>query len=261
MESGISNGWELQPDDEIEERKTELGNPHYFKHRDIIKENVRKWRENNREIYLEYERKRTQRRKLEGKPRKPRKLTKLQMRKKKQRYMRNVRARDKRPKIICLFGASGSGKTAASLYLKKKYDLPVICSYTTRPMREGEVDGVDHYFVKDVPPREEMLAYTVYGGYEYWALKSDAMFPMVVYVVDEAGINEMIKMDDIRIYPVHIIRTEIQRRKSGVSEERIARDRDRVAPEFNVRVAITNNRKKLHFYKKLRDMYEKIKKL
>lgn len=48
--------------------------------------------------------------------------------------------------ITLYIGKSGAGKDT---FLKKQVALGVspIISYTTRPMREGEVDGVDYYFV------------------------------------------------------------------------------------------------------------------
>lgn len=168
------------------------------------------------------------------------------------------KARDKRPKVLCLYGPSGSGKTLGAAYLGKRYGIPVICSYTTRPMRKGEKDGVDHYFVNEVPSHDEMLAYTKYGGYEYWALKSDADHPVVVYVVDEVGISQMQKQDYFRIFPLRIERTEIQRRKSGVSEERIERDRTRPNVSIKAYRKITNNQDKVLFYAKLRYVYDLI---
>lgn len=48
--------------------------------------------------------------------------------------------------ITLYIGKSGAGKDT---FLKKQVALGVdpIISYTTRPMREGEVDGVDYHFV------------------------------------------------------------------------------------------------------------------
>ena len=48
-----------------------------------------------------------------------------------------------RPIIIAIVGASGSGKTTLSKYLQRKYGIPAIVSTTTRPRREGEVEGED----------------------------------------------------------------------------------------------------------------------
>ena len=94
-------------------------------------------------------------------------------------------------KIIALVGDSGSGKTFASQYLQEKFGWNAIVSYTTRPMRKGEVNGRDHWFVKSlqVPPKSKMCAYTKFGGYEYWTEwnQFQTLFNCV-YVIDEKGL-------------------------------------------------------------------------
>ena len=52
-------------------------------------------------------------------------------------------------KIIGIIGKTSSGKDTISRYLYKKYCIEPIISYTTRPMRESEVDGREHWFVDD----------------------------------------------------------------------------------------------------------------
>lgn len=75
-------------------------------------------------------------------------------------------------KLITIIGPSGAGKDTVALMLSAILGYKVICSYTTRPMREGEVDGKEHYFVKECNvQKSEMLAYTRYGNYEYWTEK------------------------------------------------------------------------------------------
>lgn len=94
--------------------------------------------------------------------------------------------------ILCIIGASGSGKTtieeALCRYRPGKYHRVV--SHTTRPMREGEEQGKEHVFVSadEVPPHEQMLAYTKYGDYEYWADIADIKPDCInTYVIDVDG--------------------------------------------------------------------------
>ena len=70
--------------------------------------------------------------------------------------------------IIAIVGNSGTGKTHLSQYLGTRLGIPVIVSHTTRPRRENEVHGKDYFFIdrRQIPPREEMLTHTKYGGYE-----------------------------------------------------------------------------------------------
>lgn len=95
-------------------------------------------------------------------------------------------------KILCIIGHSGSGKTTIEHFLDLfvPYQYHPIVSYTTRPMRPGETDGVEHHFVKpeQKPDGKNMLAYTKYGNYEYWADKRDVQDDVVnTYVIDVEG--------------------------------------------------------------------------
>ena len=70
-------------------------------------------------------------------------------------------------KLITITGPSGAGKDTVARMLSEMSSYKVLCSYTTRPKREGEIDGVEHHFVEkcDVP-HDKRLAYTRGGGYE-----------------------------------------------------------------------------------------------
>lgn len=51
-------------------------------------------------------------------------------------------------KIYCVMGKSSSGKDTVYKKLKEQYkEFHLIVPYTTRPIREGEKDGVEYYFV------------------------------------------------------------------------------------------------------------------
>ena len=129
--------------------------------------------------------------------------------------------------IVAIVGASGSGKTQMSLYLNR-LGYPVICSYTTRPMRKGEINGIDHIFVKEdeMPEKTEMLAYTFFGGYHYWAEKSqvDDKLP-TLYVIDEKGLIDLKKnyANDYNIFCVYVTRPD-----NDVDQKRKDRDKERI---------------------------------
>lgn len=54
-------------------------------------------------------------------------------------------------KICCLVGESGSGKSTLTAKLVADYrGVKRLVTYTTRPARAGEVNGVDYHFVTDV---------------------------------------------------------------------------------------------------------------
>ena len=51
-------------------------------------------------------------------------------------------------KIYCVMGKSSSGKDTVYKKLKEQYkEFRLIVPYTTRPIRQGEKDGVEYYFV------------------------------------------------------------------------------------------------------------------
>lgn len=137
--------------------------------------------------------------------------------------------------IICIVGPSGSGKTYMSQYLKKIAKIPYVVSCTTRPMRVGEKDGVDHWFVSPADLRvdrqnNDILAYTRYGGYEYWAKHSDIVkFRTVSYVIDEEGLKMLMDKFSYKynIISVYVDSPEKMRLNNGVTKERIERDKER----------------------------------
>lgn len=54
-------------------------------------------------------------------------------------------------KIVCLMGKSSTGKDTIyrELVKNKELNLKVIVSYTTRPVRDGEVQGKQYFFVDE----------------------------------------------------------------------------------------------------------------
>lgn len=62
-------------------------------------------------------------------------------------------------KIIALIGEAGAGKDTLMQYILKKYPqyFSEIISNTTRPMREGEVEGVNYYYLTPSEFRSKIL--------------------------------------------------------------------------------------------------------
>ena len=163
--------------------------------------------------------------------------------------------------IIAIIGPSGAGKTFASEFLKEKMGIPVIVSYTTRPMRDGETNGVEHHFVDEsmMPPKEQMMAYTKYGNYHYWTTFSQApRSGMCTYVIDEKGLLDLIYADFIEIRAVYINRDKDTLERE-VSKERIERDSDRIEINKQLYKCIIDNNGTLEEFKdKLRTMANNI---
>lgn len=131
-------------------------------------------------------------------------------------------------KLITITGPSGAGKDTVARMLSEMGGYKVLCSYTTRPKREGEIDGVEHHFVEkcDVP-HDKMLAYTNYGGYEYWTT-IDQVTDKSIYVIDEDGLRALCeKFPDIELFKICVSAHEENRIRRGVSQERMDRDKKR----------------------------------
>lgn len=126
--------------------------------------------------------------------------------------------------IIAIVGKSGSGKTELTKAIECYMGIQSLVSYTTRPIRPNEVDGVDHLFVTDddVPDRENMLAYTLYGGYHYWVSMNQLKEGLIyTYVINEEALVEMIdKFGDVYDFA----KVYIDRQDIDVSNDRTIRD-------------------------------------
>lgn len=93
--------------------------------------------------------------------------------------------------LYCLVGPSGSGKSTLEKLLCEKHGLRPVVSHTTRPMRAGEEDGRNHYFVSEDDFRlvkDEMVAYTRFNGYEYGTTRP-ALDRSDLYVIDLDGLD------------------------------------------------------------------------
>ncbi len=84
-----------------------------------------------------------------------------------------------KPFLLVLSSPSGGGKTSiAKNLLQARDDLGYSVSATTRPMREGEREGVDYHFISRdefLRRREagEFLESATYGGHLYGTLRSE----------------------------------------------------------------------------------------
>lgn len=131
-------------------------------------------------------------------------------------------------KLITITGPSGAGKDTVARMLSEMGGYKVLCSYTTRPKRAGEIDGVEHYFVEKCNvPYDKLLAYTTYGGYEYWTTL-DQVTDKSIYVIDEDGLQVLCKkFPDIELFKICVSAKESTRLYRGVSQDRMERDKQR----------------------------------
>lgn len=67
-------------------------------------------------------------------------------------------------KIYCLVGSTASGKTYLGNKLMETGDFNLLVSVTTRVMREGEVDGLDYYYL-DNDAFDELVSTNSFAEY------------------------------------------------------------------------------------------------
>lgn len=85
-------------------------------------------------------------------------------------------------KLYVLMGKSSTGKDTVYKELMAKTNLKAITMYTTRPMRDGETDGKEYFFVSEKESVQfendnriiEIRKYnTMYGIWKYFTLDDD----------------------------------------------------------------------------------------
>lgn len=113
--------------------------------------------------------------------------------------------------LIVLVGPTMSGKTTLMNELVKDERVEKLITHTTRPMRVGEVDGVDYFFHKSYINSRNSLALREYEAinndnkkekWSYWINKKDIKRDKTqVVVLDPKGVEDLQKT----IKDIHIV--------------------------------------------------------
>ena len=119
--------------------------------------------------------------------------------------------------MIVLAGASASGKTEAAKRLASKYGITKVITTTTRPMRNGEVNGRDYFFVtreqfEKMIEEDRFVEYTNYNGNLYGSTKDQIASDKCV-VIDPAGLKAYIALGDKNIITFFLDSSEETRYK------------------------------------------------
>lgn len=111
------------------------------------------------------------------------------------------------PKIFMLIGPSGAGKTTLSGAMvrrsKMRSLITLVCSYTTRPPRPGELDGIDYHFIAQddflkMLQADIFLEYSTAYTFYYGFSRDDIMQILrrglsVMLVIDRAGARSILR--------------------------------------------------------------------
>ena len=110
--------------------------------------------------------------------------------------------------LLCVLGESSSGKDSLVSKLAERTGHTAICSYTTRPRRDGE--GDTHIFVDDTVYEKMWLegkiaAFTEISGYKYWTI-IDQLYENSYYIIDYAGLKTLktLNLPNLRLVSVYI---------------------------------------------------------
>ena len=103
-------------------------------------------------------------------------------------------------KMIVIVGESASGKSTLQSVLTKKYNLKRVITYTTRPPRENEINGVDYNFISkeefESKINEGFFAeYTMYRGWYYGTAIDCCGKDDTVAVLNPQGMRSLKKLD------------------------------------------------------------------
>lgn len=161
---------------------------------------------------------------------------------------------------LVLMGRAASGKDAILNILVKDYGFKPIISYTTRPMRDGEIDGITYHYISNDEFKEkiekgfffEWKSYEVDGAMWYYGRSKEDMNTVDdknILILTPNGVRDMEKLgvDMTVIYLYSTQSTIIKRLKkrndsNDNMEERIKRDyKDFKDAEFLANKIVYNN--------------------
>ena len=151
--------------------------------------------------------------------------------------------------LFVLSSPSGAGKTTISrMLLETENDIALSVSATTRPIREGEVDGRDYHFVTDdefarMQASGAFLEWAHVFGRRYGTLRSEVVRTIengcdVLLDIDWQGTQQLKQVDPdiVRVFILPPSMAELERRlrsRGTDSDEVIAGRMERASAEIS----------------------------
>lgn len=113
--------------------------------------------------------------------------------------------------MIVIIGESASGKsTLQNMLIQSDPSYQKITTYTTRPMRDGEVNGVDYHFITDsafeeLAKRDFFAEQNAYREWRYGTAKADCMnAKKKIAVMTPAGLRAL-KRENIDVTSIYLM--------------------------------------------------------
>ena len=161
-------------------------------------------------------------------------------------------------KIILIAGKACAGKDTLVKRLMKELDLPMALSFTTRPMRTGETQGIEYDFIDDksfwdLHSNDQLAEYTSYqvanGDTWYYGLTREELEKddYVLAIVNPDGAEQIKKIYGDKVKVIYITADDKQRiiryierdKSNNVAEfcrRYIADERDFEGFEYNFKI-------------------------
>ena len=133
--------------------------------------------------------------------------------------------------VITLSGVTGSGKSFFKKEIQKRLNLNNQIIYTTRPIREGEKDGLDKFFVSDEEfdklekENKIMVTFEFLGyryGYETKQIKSDKNSIIELHYT----IIYNLKKETDKVFSIYIIPKDIEIAKQNLKNRKLEKKQE-----------------------------------
>lgn len=126
-------------------------------------------------------------------------------------------------KIIALCGKAGAGKDFLLNRICANHpEFYKIISNTTRPMREGEKDGVNYHFLTDEQfLKKKYIEETIFRGWHYGTAVDDLSLDKInIGVFNRAGIETLREMKNIDLLDIFVFASDKERIMRQLTREK-----------------------------------------
>ena len=103
--------------------------------------------------------------------------------------------------MLVILGESASGKsTLQQMFIENNPQYKKIVTYTTRPMRDGEINGVNYHFITQeefnkLLEQDFFIEHAQYNGWNYGTSKDDCNEKNLVAVLTPSGLRALKRLN------------------------------------------------------------------